>query len=38
VTEEQGLEILTNRVLLRRIFEYLEIRGGSGKCMEENEF
>jgi hypothetical protein len=34
--EEQGLKILTDRVLLRRIFEYLELRGGSGKCVEEN--
>jgi len=34
--EEQGLKVMANRVLLMRIFEYLELRGGSGKCMEEN--
>jgi len=28
--EEQGLKVMANRVLLMRMFEYLELRGGGG--------
>ena len=31
-----GMKVIANRVLLMRIFEYFELRGGSGKRMEEN--